>query len=120
MSENATSDMLALFIMDAAIGVVFVYVFIKWKQRYFCPQTARRRTEQTSRIRSVPSRWPKSASTSLASADRLSEDVVVQAVVIPEGELRDVQRRILGADLVERADHAALQDRPEGRLCLKP
>src|SRR5262249_54403878 len=39
-----------------------------------------------------------------ASPDRLSEDVVVLAVVVPELELRHVQRQILAADLVERAD----------------
>lgn len=49
----------------------------------------------------------------LARADRFPEDVVVQAVVIPERELRNVERQGLRADLVERADHAALQDRPE-------
>ncbi len=42
-----------------------------------------------------------------------AENVRIAPVVIPELEFRDVQREILGADLVERADHAALQDRPE-------
>ena len=49
----------------------------------------------------------------LTSLDRRSEDVVVQAVVVAELKLRDVQRQILGADLVERADDPALEDAPE-------
>lgn len=42
-----------------------------------------------------------------------AENVVVLSAVIEELELSDVERQILGADLVERADHAMLQDRPE-------
>jgi hypothetical protein len=49
----------------------------------------------------------------LTTLDRLSEDVVVLAVVVTELELSDVQRQILAADLMERADHAALHQRPE-------
>jgi hypothetical protein len=49
----------------------------------------------------------------LASPDRLAEDVRVLAVVVAELKLGDVQRQVLGADLVERADDAALEDRPE-------
>jgi len=44
---------------------------------------------------------------------RLAEDVRVLSVVVAELKLRDVQRQVLGADLVEGADHAALEDRPE-------
>ncbi len=48
-----------------------------------------------------------------AAANGCAEDVGVAAVVISELKLRDVQRHIFGADLVERADNAALEDRPE-------
>src|SRR5229473_6731696 len=49
----------------------------------------------------------------LASADRRTKDVRIHAVIVAELELRDVQRQIFLADLVEGADHAALDDRPE-------
>jgi hypothetical protein len=49
----------------------------------------------------------------LASPDRFSEDVLVLTVVVPELKLGNIQRQILAADLVERADHAALYQRPE-------
>lgn len=49
----------------------------------------------------------------LASADRCSEDVGVIAIVISELEFRDVQMQILPTNLVESANNAALQDRPE-------
>src|SRR5258708_36937120 len=55
----------------------------------------------------------RSKSAALASPDRLRENVFVLAVVVPELKLRDVQRQILLADLVERADDATLEDRPE-------
>lgn len=42
-----------------------------------------------------------------------SEDVRVVPVIMPELELSNVQRQIFGADLVERADDAALEDAPE-------
>jgi len=50
---------------------------------------------------------------SLAPANRRAEDVRVLAVVIAKLKLRDVQREILGADLMEGANHTALEDRPE-------
>ena len=49
----------------------------------------------------------------LASVDRRSEDVGIETVVVAELKFRDVQRQIFFADFVERADHAALEDRPE-------
>ena len=49
----------------------------------------------------------------LASLNRRTENVRVEAVVIAELKLRDVQRHILLADLVECADNTALDDRPE-------
>ena len=42
-----------------------------------------------------------------------SENVHVLSVVVTELELGNVERHILGADLVERADHAALHQGPE-------
>ena len=50
---------------------------------------------------------------SLALADRSPEDVVVLAIVVPELELRNVQREVLAADFVERPHDAALEDAPE-------
>jgi hypothetical protein len=47
------------------------------------------------------------------SLNRGSENVRVEAVIIAELKLRDVQRHVLLADLVERADDTALEDRPE-------
>ena len=48
-----------------------------------------------------------------ASLNRRAKNVVIEAVVIAELEFRDVQRHILAADLVERADDAALEDAPK-------
>src|SRR6202050_1770501 len=49
----------------------------------------------------------------LASANRRVENVLVLPIVIAELKLRDIERHILGADLVERADNAALEDAPK-------
>lgn len=49
----------------------------------------------------------------LTSSNRLTKDVLVLPVVVPELELGDVERQIFGADLVERADDAAFKDAPE-------
>src|SRR6476620_11627807 len=68
------------------------------------------------------SRWRRFRSTEAsasrhASASgpryRLTEDVGSLAVVMTELELREIQRQILLADVVVRADDAALQKRPE-------
>src|SRR5437868_6904438 len=48
-----------------------------------------------------------------ASADSFAEDVGIVPVVVAELKLGDVERQIFGADFVERADHAALENRPE-------
>src|ERR1700674_488238 len=48
-----------------------------------------------------------------ASCYRDSEDIGIVPVVIPELDLRNVQRQVLGADLMERANHAALKDAPK-------
>ena len=45
--------------------------------------------------------------------NRRSENILVLSVVIPELELCNVERQIFLADLVEGADDAALDQRPE-------
>ena len=49
----------------------------------------------------------------LACTNRRPEDVVIQAVVIPELELCDIEREVFGAHLVEGSDHPSLHERPE-------
>jgi hypothetical protein len=49
----------------------------------------------------------------LAFLDRRPENIRVQAVIIAELELGDIERKVLFADLVEGADPAALDQRPE-------
>jgi hypothetical protein len=49
----------------------------------------------------------------LASLDRRPENVRVLPVVISELEFRNIERHIFAAHFVERADYAALEDRPE-------
>jgi hypothetical protein len=41
------------------------------------------------------------------------EHVGIAAVVVPELKFRGVEWQIFGANFVERADHAAFEDRPE-------
>jgi hypothetical protein len=48
-----------------------------------------------------------------ASSNRFSKDVRIETVVVAELKFSNVQRHIFRADFVERADHAALEDRPE-------
>lgn len=48
-----------------------------------------------------------------ASFDRRSKIVLVQAVVVPELEFRDVERQIFLADFVEASHDATLDERPE-------
>jgi hypothetical protein len=54
----------------------------------------------------------------LTSFNRRSEDIRVHAVIISELEFGDIERHVFGAHLVERADYAALEDRPEALDCL--
>jgi hypothetical protein len=49
----------------------------------------------------------------LASLNRRSEDVRVLPVIIAELEFGNIQRHIFPAHFVERADHPALEYRPE-------
>lgn len=49
----------------------------------------------------------------LASANCRSENIVILAIIILERKFGNVQREILGADLVIGPYHPALQDRPE-------
>src|ERR1700722_4250261 len=48
-----------------------------------------------------------------ASSYGRPEDIGVAAVIVPPFEFGNVKRQIFGADVVERADNAALQERPE-------
>ena len=45
--------------------------------------------------------------------NRRSKNIAVEAIVISELKLRDVQRQIFAADLVITAHDAALEDAPE-------
>ncbi|MFZ0695048.1 MAG: hypothetical protein WAN51_13055, partial [Alphaproteobacteria bacterium] len=54
----------------------------------------------------------------LASPDRLSENVRVQPIVVPELKFRDVERQVFAAHFVEGADHAAFNEGPEAFDCL--
>lgn len=49
----------------------------------------------------------------LESFDRRSEDILVLPIVITELELGNIERHVFSAHFVERADHAALEDRPK-------
>ena len=49
----------------------------------------------------------------LTSFDRRSKNVRVPPVIIAELELGNIERHIFAAHFMERADHAALDDRPE-------
>src|ERR1700730_13957835 len=62
-------------------------------------------------------RW-RAVVLALASADCRSEDVRILTIVVAELKLRNVQRHVFGAHFVERAHHAALEDRPEAFDCL--
>jgi hypothetical protein len=46
----------------------------------------------------------------LASFDRCTENISVAPIVIPELELRDIQRQIFMADLVKTAHNAAFDE----------
>src|SRR6185295_9640250 len=56
------------------------------------------------------------ASAAACSALRyhISENVRILTVVVAIGKLRQVQRQIFFADLMERTDHATLRQAPEG------
>jgi hypothetical protein len=71
-------------------------------------------------IAPVQSRWRRSSlaetgASDLASAAcyRFLENIRAHPIVVSELKLRDVERQVFRADLVERAYHAALEDRPE-------
>jgi hypothetical protein len=51
--------------------------------------------------------WP------LATFNGRAENVRVCPVIVAELERRDIQRHVLGADLVEATDNTALEDQPE-------
>lgn len=54
----------------------------------------------------------------LTTSDGFAKDVRVIPIVVAELELGDVERQILRTDLMERADKAALKDRPEAFDCV--
>ena len=45
--------------------------------------------------------------------NRRSENVGVMPIIVAELKLRDVQRQVLFAHVVERTDHAAFEDAPK-------
>ena len=45
--------------------------------------------------------------------NRRAENIVVMAIIVPELELRNIEREIFAADLVIATDDAALEDAPE-------
>jgi hypothetical protein len=53
-----------------------------------------------------------------ASLNRRSENVVVEAIIVPELEFRNVKVKVAFAHIVECADDAALKDAPETLNCL--
>ena len=64
--------------------------------------------------------WPLFPSSETVTSDRASaashcslENLRVVAVIVAELEFRYIECHVLAADLVERADHTALEDRPE-------
>src|ERR1700726_2475107 len=71
-------------------------------------------------IAPAPVCWPLSALAETVTSDHASaacyrgpENIGVVAVVVAKFKLGNVQRQILGANFVERADHAALEDAPK-------
>src|SRR5713226_3059948 len=71
-------------------------------------------------IAPVPACWPLSPSSETVTSDRVSaaskrnlEDFKVVPIAVAELEFRDIERQVLGADLVERAGNASLEDGPE-------
>ena len=53
-----------------------------------------------------------------AACYRLPENIGVMPIIVTELELRDVERHVFLADLVECADNAALNQRPKALDCL--
>jgi len=51
---------------------------------------------------------------SLTSLNRRFENVIAEAIIVPELELRNVKMQIFLADIVESADDAAVEARPMG------
>jgi hypothetical protein len=57
--------------------------------------------------------WPTIWRGVLASRDSHSEDVRVLSVVVAELKFGNIERHIFAAHFMERADHAALENRPK-------
>ena len=76
-------------------------------------------------IETAPVRWRRSSQAETDASDlvsatcyRLPKNVGVMPIIVAELELRDVERHIFLAHFVERADDAALENRPEAFDCL--
>jgi hypothetical protein len=74
----------------------------------------------------APVCWPLSPVAETVTSDRASaacyrglEDFGIVSIVVAELKLRDVERQILGADLVERSNNAAFEDGPEAIDCAR-
>ena len=52
------------------------------------------------------------------SLNRRSKNVIVEAILVPKLELRNVKMQVFLAHVVESADDAALEDRPEASIVL--
>ena len=78
------------------------------------------RPKMATPIALVQSRWRRFRLTETdasdhasAACDRRRKHIGIVAVVIPELKFSDVQRQILGTDLVESANNPAFEDRPK-------
>jgi hypothetical protein len=54
----------------------------------------------------------------LTSADRCSENIIIETIVISKLKFGDIQRHIFAADAMECADNAAFEDAPEAFDCV--
>jgi hypothetical protein len=79
---------------------------------------------RTNLVGPIPVCWPLSFVTETVTSDRVSaacyrgvENFRVMPIVVAELKFRDIEWQIFGADLVERADNTALEDRPKAIDC---
>lgn len=54
----------------------------------------------------------------LTTFDSRAENVVIETVIVAELKFSDIERQVLGADFVERANDTAFEDTPETFNCL--
>jgi hypothetical protein len=55
----------------------------------------------------------RACETTSCALNRRSENVVVEAIIVPELKLRNVKWHVFPANLVERTDDTAFENRPE-------